>query len=146
MKQLYLLFLIVGNVSLSIAQNVNVYERSMQHEPSHDFDVLHYKIALKFEGANRAFQGETTVTLRSLSDHFDDFTLDAETYQVNSVKTTDYQSIPFRHENGKLHIQLHKTFGYSDTLSVIIGYGTTKFQVNPEDFGMGANYPLGIGF
>ena len=128
------------------AQKSDIYDRPARSEPSHFFDVLHYRIALNFEGKNHAFEGETTVVLRSLKDGFKRFSLDAETYEVQTITGPDNQPLAFSYKEGKLQITLAQPKNYGDTTSVIITYGTESFQVDPAQFGMGANYPLGIGF
>ena len=64
MRYLFICFLAFLFLPGSYAQQVNVYERPARLEPSHDFDVLHYRIELNFEGEKRAFQGMSSVTLR----------------------------------------------------------------------------------
>lgn len=146
MKKNYFSLMFCCLAGWAVAQSVDIYQRPVQSEPSHDFDVLHYRIDLKFDGANRAFEGETIVRLKSLKDGFNNFSLNAETYTVKSVSTFQGKTLPFRHQKGQLHIQLGQSFGYGDTLSVLVAYGCEKFDVDPTPFGMAANYPLGIGF
>jgi len=128
------------------AQTAEIYERPRQSEPSHTFDVLHYRIDLTFEGENRAFQGETSITLRSLSDQLEALTLHAETYEVQEVRSVDQGVLAFEHQDGTLKIELPEEMGYNDTTTLTVYYGTSRFEVNPEEYGMGANYPLGLGF
>ncbi len=144
MKCFYL-FMFVLCCSSTFAQPINIYERPVQHEPSHSFDVLHYRIELDFEGKQRAFQGETTITLRSLADQLESLVLHAETYQVRSV-LWENKKLAFMHEDGKLKINLAESVSYGDTISVRVVYETDNFQVDATEFGMAANYPLGIGF
>jgi aminopeptidase N len=146
MKPLFLLFILGVLPLTAVAQPVNVYERPLQSEPSHDFDVLHYRIELDFEGENRAFQGETSIRLRALSDAFKSLVLHAETYEVKEVYNLEQGVLPFQHEDGVLQIQLADAIAYGDTISLTVKYGTERFEVNPEAYGMGANYPLGLGF
>ena len=146
MRAIYLLCCLMGSIQPVFSQTINIYERPLQSTPSHNFDVLHYRIELTFEGENRAFEGETTITLRALSDNFKSLELHAETYQVREVTSAQQEALTFSHDQGLLAIQLSEALGYHDTLSILIKYGTPRFEVNPEDYGMGPNYPLGIGF
>ncbi|MEZ5039754.1 MAG: M1 family metallopeptidase [Saprospiraceae bacterium] len=146
MKPVYLLCFLMGSIQPVFSQAINIYERPVQSAPSHNFDVLHYRIELTFEGENRAFEGETTITLRALSDNFKSIELHAETYQVRAVTSAQQKALAFEHDKGQLNIQLSEALGYNDTLSILIKYGSSRFEVNPEDYGMGHNYPLGIGF
>ena len=111
MKNLIICFLLIGGCSLAFSQKEDIYERPVQTEPSHNFDVLHYRIDLTFEGENRAFEGITTVTLRALTDEFTGFDLHAETYQVREVTTNDQKTLAFKHEDGNLSIQLAEAIG-----------------------------------
>lgn len=126
-------------------QSAQLMERPQRSEPSHPFDVLHYRIELTFEGENRAFQGETAITFRSLSDQLEALTLHAETFKVNEVRQFE-QVLAFEHKDGALIIQLGEAIHYNDTLTLHINYGTSGFEVDSEAYGMGANYPLGLGF
>ena len=146
MKRLLTYLLLFWNYSLIIAQPIDIYERPVQHEPNHAFDVLHYRIALDFEGENRAFQGQTVITFRSLSEDFNQIPLHAESYEVQSVKSKKGGVLSFSHKDGILDIDLSESLDYGDTLSVIVSYGTRNFHVDPTEFGMGSNYPLGIGY
>lgn len=146
MKFLGLNIFLLLNGYLLVAQQVDIYERPIQREPSHAFDVLHYRIDLDFEGAKRAFEGKTIITLRSLSDQLNRISLHAESYTVQKVQLLDEQTLTFSHKDGQLEIALQEPLGYDDTLSILINYGTDNFQVDPTQFGMGANYPLGLGF
>jgi len=146
MKLLSLNILFLFCSSFLVAQTVDIYKRPVQHEPSHNFDVLHYRIKLTFEAKQKAFEGNTTISLRSLSDDLYSFSLDAESYEVKAVKSMEGAALTFSHLNGKLDISLSAPIDYGDTLSVVVTYGTNEFQVDPTQFGMGANYPLGLGF
>lgn len=146
MRCLIFCFLMLSICVSAFAQSIPLYDRPVQHEPSHLFDVLHYRIALTFEGENRAFHGQTTITLRSLHAHLNQIDLHAETYKVDSVSSSNDQALSFNHTDGKLNVILSEPFGYGDTLSFTVTYGTEDFRVDPSQYGMGANYPLGIGF
>ncbi|MCP5117535.1 MAG: M1 family metallopeptidase, partial [bacterium] len=74
--------------SAVLPDEVDVYSRPLQDERSSDYDVLHYRIKLKFDDPARSFFGETTITLRPLRDQFDVCTLDAETFQVTRVQAS----------------------------------------------------------
>lgn len=128
------------------SQNIDLNDRPLRLEPSHPFDVLHYRIALDFEGENRAFQGETQIRLRSLADQLSTLVLHAETYEVYEVQSTKQGVLTFQQRSGELGIRLAEAIDYGDTITLSVNYGTENFEVHPEEYGMGANYPLGLGF
>lgn len=146
MRPVIILCFLLFSILPAFAQRVDIYERPFQSTPGHPFDVLHYRIGLTFEGENRAFEGETTIVLRSLSSELKSIDLHAETYRVRAVRSVQQKALAFDHDEGNLNIQLSEAVGYNDTVSVVVKYGTSRFEVNPEDYGMGSNYPLGIGF
>ncbi|MHC4144965.1 MAG: M1 family aminopeptidase, partial [Planctomycetota bacterium] len=59
-------------------RNIDVYSRTLQTERSREFDAIHYRIKLRFDENKGMFWGETTITLRPLSNGFEKFSLDAE--------------------------------------------------------------------
>ena len=126
-------------------QVVDVYARPVKHEPSHPFDVIHYDIQLEFDVNPRSFQGENLITLRSLANSLDQIQLHAETYNVNKVTVQDQDQV-FSLVNGILTIDLLESIDYQDSIEILIEYGTDRFEVDPTQFGMSKNYPLGIGY
>ncbi len=59
-------------------RNIDVYSRTLQTERSREFDAVHYRIDLKFDEDKGTFWGETTITLRPLSNNFKKCSFDAE--------------------------------------------------------------------
>ncbi len=90
----------------SLAQKIDVYNRPLRTEPSRDFQVQHYRIALDFDVAHKAFSGETTVTLIPLRDGLTSVGLDAETFTVSAVRLADGTPLLFRQAEGRLTIEL----------------------------------------
>ena len=59
------------------AQQIDVYQRPVQHERSREFDAIHYRIALDVDMENKMLSGNNTITLRPLNDDFKTIYLDA---------------------------------------------------------------------
>ncbi|GJL95084.1 MAG: peptidase [Hyphococcus sp.] len=130
----------------AVAQKINVYERPVQAERTHDFDVLHYQIKLQLEETTKSFEGETIVTLRALRDEFDEVILDAETFVVESVKTKSGAPLPFQHSGGKLNITLNTPRDVGDIIDIKIAYRAVNVDVDGAAFGLSASYDLGLDF
>ena len=132
--------------SIGLCQKIDVYSRPRQFEPSHNFDVLHYRINLRFEESTKSLFGETGITLRTLSDDFSSCELDAETFVVRSVRDKTGRNLEFRQNNGSLLVSFPRAFRYGDTLSFTVAYDGTNVDVNGEQFGVSKNYDLGLDF
>ncbi len=125
---------------------IDVYSRPVQAERSHDFDVQHYRIKLRFDESTKSMWGETTITLVALKDDFVRAALDAETFTVDAVSDKSGATLPFQHSDGVLEIQLANSIDYGDTTVFTVIYSGTGVDVNPEEFGMSAGYDLGLDF
>ena len=119
--------------------NIDVYARTLQTERSREFDAIHYRIKLRFDEDNEMFWGETTITLRPLSDGFNKCSFDAEKFVVSSVKDQSDRSLEFHQGDGNVVVSLKQTYDYGDQLSVTVSYFA-------EDCGATRNFPLGISF
>ncbi|UCG27028.1 MAG: M1 family metallopeptidase [Bacteroidales bacterium] len=147
MKRFYLLLVFLELAFLSLqAQKIDVYKRPLQYEPSHDFDALHYRIKLDFNEARKTFRGENTITLVSLCDDFQTCILDAVTFTVSGVEDLAFNPLNFEHIDQKLHVYLHEPAKYGDTVSFTVHYISENVKADPEKFGMGRNYALGLTF
>ena len=128
------------------ADQVEMYSRPRQPERSREFDVLHYRIRLKFREPARSFEGETQITLQPLVDGLDAFVLDAETFTVLAVR--DEGNVPLRFEQapGRLTVHLPRPHRYREKLAITVWYRAEKVAVDPERYGMPKGYGLGLGF
>ena len=132
--------------SVSLCQKIDIDSLPRQFEPSHDFDVLHYRIKLRFEEQSKSLFGETEVILRALSRDFARCRLDAETFIVRSVRNNAGRSLKFEQANGSLLVSFPKAFSYGDTLSITVVYDGTNIEVKGDQYGVGKDYALGLGF
>jgi len=106
----------------SFAQETDIFSRPLQSEPSRKFDAVHYRISLRFHEEENAFDGETSVTIKSLQDGLQKCVLDAMTYTVTSVKSRGGQPLDFEHRDGKLIITLSQAIDYGSSVSFTISY------------------------
>jgi hypothetical protein len=67
------------------AQEMDIYKRPLQIEPSHDFDVQHYRVTLAFDLEAKTFQGENHISLTALRDGWKHCQLHAVDLEVSSV-------------------------------------------------------------
>lgn len=59
------------------AQQIDVYQRPVQHERSREFDAIHYRITLDVDMENKMLSGSNTITLKPLNDGLETISLDA---------------------------------------------------------------------
>ena len=128
------------------SQTVDVYSRPRQPERSSDYDALHYRIKLRFDEGARSFEGQTRITLRPLRDGFNVCVLDAETFEVLRVVDDVGAALEFEQTPGKLTVRLARPYAYHEELSFTVFYRAGNVSVDPEKYGMGAGYDLGISF
>ena len=128
------------------AQRVDIYDRPVHYERSHDYDVLHYRIRLTVDQANRSFWGHTTVSLRPLRDDFSTCVLDAETFTVGKVESESHQPLPFEQTATSLIVHLSHAYAYGQQLSFVVYYREDNPHIDPEKYGMPKGYNLGLTF
>lgn len=141
MKKLSFLLILLAHISADrlFGQEIDVYSRALQTERSRDFDAVHYRIKLKFDEDKGAFWGETTITLRPLSDGFGKCYLDAEKITVSSVRDRRGQPLEFHQGDGKIGISLGQEYDYGEELSVTVQYSA-------NDCTASESFPLGVSF
>ncbi|HXG93591.1 MAG TPA: DUF3458 domain-containing protein [Blastocatellia bacterium] len=107
---------------------------------SHDYDVMHYRIALSFDWSNDSIAGETTVTLRPMKSNLKEIELDAGDMKINSVHLASGPTLKFRYvDNEKLFVALDKDYPAGTELHIAINYaatpkkGLTFIKPTPED-------------
>ncbi|MHC4707996.1 MAG: M1 family aminopeptidase, partial [Planctomycetota bacterium] len=127
MKKLCLLLILLAQVLADsgdklYGRNIDVYSRTLQTERSREFDAVHYRIRLKFDEDKGMFWGETTITLRPLSDNFEKCSFDAEKFTVSAVKDQSGQPLEFHQGDGKIAVRLGQKCDYGDELSVTVQY------------------------
>jgi len=121
-KVFFTLFVILLSLSLLYTQQIDVYQRPVTPERSHDFDVYHYKIQLTFDLDAKTFHGENTITLTPLNDNFTECVLDAEEITVTEVLNQRYLSLKFNQTDTKLTVYFSRSYNYEDELSFTVKY------------------------
>lgn len=129
-----------------LAQPVDVYSRPKQPGRSHDYDVIHYRIQLRFDELSQSMEGETTITLEPLRDGFATCLLDAETFTVTAIRDSAGRTLGFERTPGKLTVKLARTYGYRERVSFRVAYHASHLAVDSAKYGMKPGYDLGIGF
>ncbi|MGH9540896.1 MAG: M1 family aminopeptidase, partial [Terriglobales bacterium] len=110
-----------------------------QWAPTRAYHVVHYKLALRFDGPSGEVLGDEIVTIRPFNRHFRRFYLDSAQLTIDSVALapSGRPSLPlrFKTEPGRLWITLDRDYGAGATLAVRIDYHgfprTGLFFVNP---------------
>ncbi|MEK7727795.1 MAG: M1 family aminopeptidase [candidate division KSB1 bacterium] len=128
------------------AQKVEVYSRPRRAERSRDYDALHYRIALRFDEAQKTFWGENTITLAPLAEDFSTCVLDAELLKVTSVVDAQARPLSYTQTDSSVSIALGRTYRYGDTLSLTVAYSSVNPQPDPKRYGMSPDYDLGLDF
>ena len=89
--------------------------------PTRPYDVLHYDIDLLIRPENFLVQGRTTIILTPRNDNLDQFRLDLEELQVDSV-LQNHDQIAFTHQNGELTLSSLWVLNTGDTGTFDIYY------------------------
>jgi aminopeptidase N len=118
----------------------------MRAEPSRDFDVLHYRIELRFDEETKSLWGKTTIRMSAFRDGLATIALDAETFTVDRVEDESSRELAFTHTNGRLAIELARPARHAEEFSLTVHYSGTGIDVDPERFGMSKGYDLGLDF
>ncbi|MDN3687435.1 M1 family metallopeptidase [Cyclobacterium jeungdonense] len=122
MKHTFVLFFLIVVHSGLFAQMMDIYQRPVTLEPDRDFDALHYSIELDIDMDGKQLTGQNTVTLTPLRSDLNRVSLDAVSLLVSDV--LDSKGFPLSYTQGedKVHINLSRTYSYSDTLTFTIKY------------------------
>ena len=115
--------------------------RELRDEP---FDVLHYRVALDLDETTRSMDGTVEIRLQAEAE-ISEVALDAETYEVRAVRAGG-EDLDFTHEGGTLAIALGAPLAAGETLVLEIDYGGSDIDVDATQYGMAANYDLGLDF
>ena len=149
MKRIYALLALCSVLAPAppvLAQPVDLSSRPQRAERSRTYDVLHYRIHLRFDEDARAFQGENTITLTPLHDGFTACVLDAETFTVSAVTDEAGRPLNFEQSPHQVRVRFPTAYAYGDTLRFTVAYHADNVDIDAEAFGMSASYDLGIDF
>ena len=115
-------------------------EKGIYHStPDRSVDILHSVIDIKLDFLSESVIGKVTHTFTPLGSSVSNLDLDAEDMVVRRVRL-DGKDIPFFQSEEKLHMDLIRSFNWSDTLNVIINY-TAKPRTGLYFFKPDSSYP-----
>ena len=115
--------------------------RELRDEP---FDVLHYRVSLDLDETTRSMDGTVEIRLQAEAG-ISEVALDADTYEVRAVRAGG-EDLDFTHDGGTLAIALGAPLAAGETLVLEIDYGGSDIDVDATQYGMAANYDLGLDF
>lgn len=90
--------------------------------PSRSYDVLHYKLELRFDEANKKVMGTTTMSFVPLRSKLDSIVLNAVEMDVASVRLSRGKSLRFGNNKQDITVFLDRSYGFGDTLSIAVEY------------------------
>jgi aminopeptidase N len=128
------------------SQQIDLSERPLRVERSHDFDIKHYRIELQLDDARKALTGVATITLAPLLEGLERCSLDAETFTVDSVSDGAGRRLRFSHQDGDLIIDLAEQPPFGKNFTLKVNYHGERIDVDSEAHGMSADYDLGLDF
>lgn len=104
------------------AQQVDVYARPVQVEPSRDFDVQHYRVTLDFDLDAKTFRGENRITLVPLCDAWQRCRLDAEGLIVDEVRNAAGAELRFTLSSGGFEVEFDRAHSIGAPLEFTVAY------------------------
>ena len=102
------------------AQQIDIYQRPIQHERNREFDAIHYRIALDVDMEHHMLSGSNTITLSPLNDGLETIILDAVSLVVTSVMDANGIPLSFKQTDDKLSITLSRSYSHQDTVIVSV--------------------------
>ncbi len=104
------------------AQQIDVYQRPVQHERSREFDAIHYKVSLDVDMEKKMLTGKNTITLSPLNDGLETIVLDAVSLVVTDVMDLEGNPISFNQSDDQLVISLSHPYSHKDTIVLSVNY------------------------
>lgn len=90
---------------------------------SHNFDVQHYRLKVRFDWKERSVIGETTISFKPFANGLQEIELDAGMMTIQSVKLAQGADLKFRYVNNeKLFVTLDKAYPAGSTVVLTIAY------------------------
>jgi len=111
------------------AQQIDIYQRPVQHEPDRYFDAVHYCVELDIDLESKTLKGQNTITLIPLNDNLETITLDAVSLVVTDVMDIKGTPLEYDQSGEKLIISLTRPFSHKDTVIFTVKYFLEE-QVN----------------
>jgi aminopeptidase N len=101
-----------------------------------DYDVLHYKIEVSFDEAQRKVMGTVSTTLVPFTPGLTHVIFDAEEMTIDSVSLARGKTLTFTTGPKTLDILLDRMYSYRDTITVVTHYWCTPrrglFFIQPD--------------
>jgi aminopeptidase N len=132
--------------SISSSQPVDWRSWPARTYTPRNYDVLHYRIELRFDHPKKQFFGTTTITLVALEDHPQTLTFDAEVFAVRSVRLSGVTPLPFVQNPGDVRVDIGGESRRLDTLRLTFDYDGTQIDIDPVRWGVGKDYHIGLEF
>jgi len=130
----------------ALAQTNNIYDRPEQNYKPRDYDALHYRIHLQFDHQQKAFTGENRIKIRSTVDRLLACELDAETFTVTGVTSSEGSNLRYEQQDGILKVNLTGPLARGEEGTFTVHYGAKDYTIDSVRFGMAKNYPIGLSF
>jgi len=106
-------------------QNVFDLRREQSLRP-HDFDVDHYRIALTLKEHTQSFDGETAISFSSLIDGLSTLTLDAMSFEVESVIDDRGKNLEYTHDGETLTISMDRPLEKNESTTLTMSYSASN--------------------
>lgn len=110
-----------------------------------EYDIEHYRIAIRLDDKSRSFHGETAITLKPLRDGFVQCELDADTFKVLNVHGGG-RKLRFVQSPGRLTVWLPRAYQRGERILFTVSYAAQDPRPDPEKYGMPQGYDLGLTF
>ncbi len=105
-----------------LAQQADWSKKALQSERSRSYDALHYRIAIRLDLERKSFEGEATITLKSLRDGLDAVVLDAEEFTVSKVVSDWGEPLRFEQAAAQLTVHVAPPLKLGETRSFTCSY------------------------
>lgn len=106
----------------------DIYSRPIQAEPSHAFDVQHYRISLTFDLEKKTLDGSNLITIKSLKNGLNQVILNAENMKITAAESVEGRQLQFSHQEDLLTVQLAENLGYGKEFTFRVFYNATNSQ------------------
>jgi aminopeptidase N len=121
-RTVHVLVLVLAFAAPGVAQQVDWSKKALQSERSRTYDVLHYRIVIRLDLEQKAFEGETTVSLTSFREGLETVVLDAEEFTVTTVVSDRGEPLKFEQSATELAVQMTRPLRLGETRSFTCYY------------------------
>ncbi|GJQ21241.1 MAG: aminopeptidase [Bacteroidia bacterium] len=145
-RMVRIIFLVAVIVGTAFAQNTDWRSWPVRIFTPRPYDVLHYRIEMRFDHPRKQFFGVTTITLLPVGESLSSCTFDAEVLEVQSATSSDGRPLAFTQRPGSVTVHFPREISPAETVQVTIRYEGKQIEIDPERWGVSNNYHLGIEF